>query len=775
MTKRRSNVIPVDVRPAGPAGGCVAEYERSLSQLVGSECDLPTIKMLATALSQTSPPFGVAVAGKTRPILACVCPALIRLADQPRRSRNSELKCAIFPSATTFGKVLHLEFEYTPAGILGDFPLAEGDPVLDQLLRTDALALVVFSPPMQPVQLEPTFGVPFRVYRDKNLGDPELPDGLVEDPRAATAVVRAYRSDGRPPEGSPVGERLILGWWRHYRYAVERAAKEGSELTGRSRLRLPDDPDLDRLLALAAGPDRVRACFAHLRHAWGTDPRYLFGLAMGLRHVVAVCQPDEAAVGSFLARLLDAYLCSSWMTDCGREECWLDPESGTVARRRIAPDRLPAGLAAEDYWPRLPTYPLMGWHLAEPEDAPFDVRRLEPSGDDLPAVVDPAEAERVAAALLHEAAARKAYVIPPGGADVDLPGGGIGPFRELRLAEYGAVVVGLLRTPGGECLSLTGYTGGGGRVMCDRSDDPEAGDPEWLAGVEAAIKLWFAGVVRDFWVLETRERTFHPCPGPASRPPAAPSDRPALPARRRFTLLPRVRYVGPERLDACSRRLGLRTPAPHAVAGHLRRVRVPGPHQLTLAEGLGVSVPEGYTFVRPHRRGGGGENHGRPVYRCRSAVQLLSGHGDSGPGPTPASDWFQFERDLHSAAVALGLEVRGLTAHRGIDALLILAARPGDPGEPFLWLCACPRESGAHDTAAVATFVRLVRGQPAVCEGVFVTTGSFAPEAVEAAAREGVRLIDGRELAALAEAGRTRVGAEPAIVPDPGLTSEESH
>ncbi|AEG14486.1 hypothetical protein Desku_0887 [Desulfofundulus kuznetsovii DSM 6115] len=51
-----------------------------------------------------------------------------------------------------------------------------------------------------------------------------------------------------------------------------------------------------------------------------------------------------------------------------------------------------------------------------------------------------------------------------------------------------------------------------------------------------------------------------------------------------------------------------KAPAPHAVAGHLRRVRKSAsPEAVERAKNYGIEVPEGFTFVRPFNKGEGGE------------------------------------------------------------------------------------------------------------------------------------------------------------------------
>jgi hypothetical protein len=146
------------------------------------------------------------------------------------------------------------------------------------------------------------------------------------------------------------------------------------------------------------------------------------------------------------------------------------------------------------------------------------------------------------------------------------------------------------------------------RELPPRPDLAEV-DPFWLA---AAAALWHDLVVGV------------PRPASAARRRAAPLNReregeagevlPSQPVQETFWRLPRsfqvatdeeaeepeVEWEEPEVLRRWSR-------AAHVVRGHLRRLPEgwkAHPEALRLAEGFGMVVPEGFTFVRPHIRGG---------------------------------------------------------------------------------------------------------------------------------------------------------------------------
>jgi hypothetical protein len=121
-----------------------------------------------------------------------------------------------------------------------------------------------------------------------------------------------------------------------------------------------------------------------------------------------------------------------------------------------------------------------------------------------------------------------------------------------------------------------------------------------------------ASLVRDFLVCEERDRQYAVDPGTKER--ASRDSRVVIRYLPRF----RVRYIGireAEYKQASAEVTG------HHVSGHLRRVRSASPLQLQIAKEFDIQVPDGFTFVRPHDRGG----HARVYYRSRSALRLLYG------------------------------------------------------------------------------------------------------------------------------------------------------
>jgi hypothetical protein len=222
------------------------------------------------------------------------------------------------------------------------------------------------------------------------------------------------------------------------------------------------------------------------------------------------------------------------------------------------------------------------------------------------------EAARLAAGLfraLMDVAAREARYVPQGRLRVrtaDLP-----PLQARGVAAFRVAA-----DPHGLWLRPVDQEGREGEIFrLDRTLPPRPDlakvDPFWPA---VAAALWYDLVVGV------------PQPAPAARRRAARADGegegegeagealPSGPVREGLRRLPRpFRVIAGEEAeepeaewgDPEARRRWAR--AAHAVRGHLRRLPAgwkAHPGALRLAEGFGVVVPEGFTFVRPHLRGG---------------------------------------------------------------------------------------------------------------------------------------------------------------------------
>jgi hypothetical protein len=242
-----------------------------------------------------------------------------------------------------------------------------------------------------------------------------------------------------------------------------------------------------------------------------------------------------------------------------------------------------------------------------------------------------------------------------------------------------------------------------------------------------AMRLLMAALVRDFWVVEKREDVFGV--RRVARSPVRTRREHKGPT---IVYLPRVRYSPMADLERCEKALGQSSRRAHHVAGHLRRAARASPRQLVMARSVGVHVPDGFTFVRPHERGQGERD---VVYRSRSALESLYTPA-SGPGPavTP-SDWFIFERNARKAIEAMGARVVHVAApgadQDGVDMYAITSSK-ADAASLFRCL---PGNDRKVRPTAIRELARTLRSYPGGVRGVLMIEGVFT-SACHALARE---------------------------------------
>lgn len=725
-----------------------------LRMILRSEYTPDAAPRLRAAASAGHPLVGVAVSGRTCPVL--VFPVTDRVA---RARRAAICRQALGGEAvgvggdtvlteSPFGGVFAIRFR--DDGPLGQVHISCGDPVFDQLTRVRRATWVEVSGGEPCGWSDPA--VP--ILQEEQAAEISTAAGrflpVMGDPRAAfwdTVVgsVLPLHPDYLPPPE----ERLTHGWVRCLRLVVDDLAEAGrSCAAGRPAIPAGVSTDLAELLtALGECPaEGIRDCFRYL-DALGDSGR-LCRLRRDVDNRLDGYPPDRVRLLQWVA---GAHLLSSRMTQCGRTVRWFDFLGEAPGRLDLDPSGFPAGFPPEMYWGRLCPVTEVDWGGAlAPTDVPVDVAEV---AGQIPSVADAAAAEALAASLRAEAAAGKRYTIPAW-AEVGTP---FGPFGRVRLRELYGNVFAVFHTPGGEYLPailpaaaplFLPITGLHDSPLIDRHRE-----------ASAAIGLFLAAVVRDFWVAEEREAIFRPArsaDGPggrsaAGRGPPHPRTGEAAGRRQRYVYLPRVAPVTRAAADAVERGLGLRRAGRHEVSGHLRRA-APSLGQLEVARGHGVAVPPGFTFVRPHARGGGVGGTVPVVYRSRSALRLLYGDRPTAE-PGPVDGWFAFERALHAAVAAGGLEVVAVSHTDRAGAVRLEAvASPGDP-DAGRWVVLGRHTAGEIGPAAVREFAAALREDgPVPPHGMIVTTGTFKASALAAAREAGVRLVAGDELARLAPA-----------------------
>ena len=284
----------------------------------------------------------------------------------------------------------------------------------------------------------------------------------------------------------------------------------------------------------------------------------------------------------------------------------------------------------------LPAYPKIRVRDAEGETFEFSQEGLTEFGDQnlakmrallrpLNAFTDaaPERALETASELIRGAIASKHFVIPQR-ARVNLHHPHL---HHLRMAEFEDSVVCHVYIEGEmadeECPAVTIW----------KADHKFTVTPDGLdTSVQAFLVLLCASIVRDFWILEnrTRQRTYQTRTEKTRERQGTGKDR-KLVVRKDYVFLPRFQYdlsayQDKPRTVSHAARVTL---SPHLVSGHLRNLPEdwkPSEDAKAAAEEFGISLGEGQTFVRPHKRG---EIEQLRTYRSRSAFQLIFGEGDT--------------------------------------------------------------------------------------------------------------------------------------------------
>jgi hypothetical protein len=364
------------------------------------------------------------------------------------------------------------------------------------------------------------------------------------------------------------------------------------------------------------------------------------------------------------------------------------------------------------------------------------------------------EGQELAKQLMAEAFALKSAIIPPG-AYHPIDGGGC--LAAVRLHEFEKEVMATFCDPAGGFIQASMCPADG--VWKIHAHPPRVAKNEihnrlekagvfagktdlecsaiWYAEFDSlmerlnvGIGVFLAALIRDFWVVERREKIF--------------SDKLKTKKVRRLhadrfepvtIYLPRVRYVT-DLNDGARNHLSSKTRKPHQVNEHLRRCENADPAQIALAKAIGFSVPKGYTFVKRYRRG---EGQIERQYRSLSALQLL---GTLPPGDSKnfKDDWLEFEKNTAHWLQGQGWEIEQWGASRrgdrGVD---IVASKRGR-----LALVQC--KYWAPDMVIGPHFVRELIGARSsiggLIEAVIVTSSRLTQEAKKLASETGVKWFE---------------------------------
>jgi len=285
----------------------------------------------------------------------------------------------------------------------------------------------------------------------------------------------------------------------------------------------------------------------------------------------------------------------------------------------------------------------------------------------------------------------------------------------------------------------------------------EKGSPENLQG-QALLFLVASSAVRDFCVVEEREGLFSSRTQSLSK-----AKRHRSMDSEEVIYIPKVRYrrlIEDSLLSSAQSDDAMHSRALHEVKEHLRKAEKASVHQIVLASRYGIHIPRGYTFVRPHQRGGYEDEYveKKRIYRSRSVSKMLFEESETCSSTDSMPGWFKFERDTERIFEGFGWEIleRKPNKSRGDGGVDVLAF---DPKEEVLWLaqCKCYAQAVIHpDKIRELIGTLAVQREAVSCKGMFLTTSTFSSGAAQLAKAEAIELVDGARFSQLLQTLESR-------------------
>jgi hypothetical protein len=270
-----------------------------------------------------------------------------------------------------------------------------------------------------------------------------------------------------------------------------------------------------------------------------------------------------------------------------------------------------------------------------------------------------------------------------------------------------------------------------GKETFPRDERLEAELQKITQPVEIGLVLFVSALIRDFWVIERRETIFSE-KRLVRKVAKLHSER----LKAVTIYLPRVRYI--RRLTAeSSAHLADSSRRPHEVSEHIRRCANANPQQVALAKALGFYLPEGFTFVRRHKRGEGSVER---RYRSISALSLLNATRHISPGGSFRDNWLEFERNTRNWLESSGWTIEQWSASQrgdhGIDIvvskadrLAIVQCKFWDPVRPV-------------GPSVVRDLIGARAAVGKIVEALLVTSSRLTEGAVKLAQETGVRFVE---------------------------------
>jgi hypothetical protein len=260
-------------------------------------------------------------------------------------------------------------------------------------------------------------------------------------------------------------------------------------------------------------------------------------------------------------------------------------------------------------------------------------------------------------------------------------------------------------------------------------------DMESFKQVVEVLAAMSAAALRDFWVVEDRERTLG-LPRIARIPRSKKQDR-------RIVYLPRIRYVGGRDLMAqVERTIDITARAAHWRSDHYRKLpegQHPTKKQVALAKAYNKQPPDGFTWVRATSVAGIDVER---IYRSRSVSSVLFDVMPSKGKVLEDLNWFEFEAHCGQWLREEGFEeIARASVDNGVD----ITAFSTVAGEPVQWIIQCKHwtyKVGPSVVRELEGARRLRRADRAI----LIASSAFTPAAIQTARDLGIDLVDGDRL-----------------------------
>jgi hypothetical protein len=411
-----------------------------------------------------------------------------------------------------------------------------------------------------------------------------------------------------------------------------------------------------------------------------------------------------------------------------------------IHAKRRSPIAIPIdGMTIDDakkYWANIPSVVAIdAGELISTSMQPADLDAIIIEINSIKIDCSDKEADEAISAMTEEANILNRWTIP-WGARVQT---NIGPFTEITFFPHDDEISILLRTPSGDyrwaAFNLRTNAWNLGHVFTNRFElmSERISSEHNASNIKRAFKLILASIVRDFVVLEDRESAFAVRRETASNRKSVEDDGP------RIVYIPRINYLrGSPDIKNLETELDYGTRRPHHVRAHQRRVDTSSPFQRILAQRYGFRLEAGFTFVRPHQRGGIAPDR-EVIYRSRSAMQSLFGV-DSSIESNGSSNWFQFERDVYDVMASAGFKVDHVASSKNGDAGVDVFAENKSATEFWAIQCKCYAPSRKIGPSTIREIIGALAAYPSGTKGMVVTTSSFTSGAIELAHASGITL-----------------------------------